>query len=1121
MNHRGRWATGAWALAACGLWVAVLPSEVRADWPTYRGDPQRSGVAAQSLGLPLEEVWVHQPAAPPAPAWPELPARQDVWHRLPWLSPTVTYDRAFHVAAAGDRIFFGSSSEDTVTCLHAASGKVRWSYATEGPVRLAPTVAGGRVYAGSDDGCLYCLDAADGKLLWRYRAGPEDRRLPGNGRMISLCPIRCGIVADGGTVYVCAGLFPSQGAYLAALDAQNGRPLWKQPIHVSPQGYLLASASRLYVPTGRAAPHVYSRADGKDLGAVPGGGVDRRAGGSFALLAGGMLVHAAGEDGKLQFSKADTPEKIVSAAGLRLLVAGPTSYILTRDRLCAVDRAAYLELGRLRAMKKRTPQQQQRLEELGSDPRGCVKWDVACVNPYELILAGDTIFAGGEDRVVAYRAADGKQAWTGPVTGKAYGLAVSGGRLLVSTDTGAIYCFAKKGTAPVPRSAAEDGVGCVERTSSAGSAVDNRFRCVSRTLLASPYPEDRRGSLLRQAAEKVLQAAGVNQGYCLVLGAGDGRLVYEIAKRSQLQVIGLEADAAKAATARKLLSQAGLYGTRASLHCGTLRQVRYQPYFANLVTSAEAALDGKLPAAAEVARVLRPCGGRAVLVLPPGIGENVSGARVHHARHVGNVPHGVPQTLDKWGSGTLPGWKVERDRDGFWLGTARRGRLPGAGQWNHLYADAGNSACSGDQAAQGPVSIQWFGRPGPRRLVDRHDKNTSPVYACGRLFVSGNNYIVAVDAYNGTILWDRDVPDSVRLGALKNCGNMAATDDLLYVAAANECLALDAGTGRQKFAVPIRTSGPGGRKEWGYVAAVGDLLLGSETKARAAFRYQTIDTEVLIWRDRMPVVSSDTLFALDRHAGKRLWDYTPAAGVIVNPTIAAGGGRVYFVESTNPDTREVADSRIKLDVLLGKGSNLVALDLPSGKVLWSRPASLEQLEHIIFLSYAKGVLVITGSKNVVVDGKGRVRYDLAAFEAASGKPLWKNTQTPIPDHLLQGPHGEQVQHSAIVGEVIYNTGFACNLRTGEPVPGWKWQKSGYCGTLSTSASCAFSRYSNGRMFDLATGRHTDLTNTVRSGCWINIIPAGGLVMIPEASSGCICGYPIQTSIALLPLSSGQ
>jgi len=36
------------------------------------------------------------------------------------------------------------------------------------------------------------------------------------------------------------------------------------------------------------------------------------------------------------------------------------------------------------------------------------------------------------------------------------------------------------------------------------------------------------------------------------------------------------------------------------------------------------------------------------------------------------------------------------------------------------------------------------------------------------------------------------------------------------------------------------------------------------------------------------------------------------------------------------------------------------------------------------------------------------------------------------------------------------------------------------------------------------------------GCWINIIPAGGLVLIPEASSGCTCGYPLQTSMAFIP-----
>jgi len=238
--------------------------------------------------------------------------------------------------------------------------------------------------------------------------------------------------------------------------------------------------------------------------------------------------------------------------------------------------------------------------------------------------------------------------------------------------------------------------------------------------------------------------------------------------------------------------------------------------------------------------------------------------------------------------------------------------------------------------------------------------------------------------------------------------------------------------------------------------------------------------------------------------------------VIVNPTIALGGGRVYFVESANPATRLVADGRIKLPVLLGRGADLVALDLPSGKVLWRRPAGLEAIEHIVFLSYARDKLVASGTRNATVQGGRRVRYDLAVFAAGTGQPLWRNTQTPVPDHILEGPHGEQVQHPAIVAEVIYGNGFACKLATGEPIDGWKWQKSGHCGTLSTSAACAFSRYDNPRMFDLKSGAPTVLTTATRSGCWINIIPAGGLILIPEASAGCTCGHAIQTSLALVP-----
>ncbi len=289
------------AIASLALftWSCVLPwlpgsHSVEAAWPTYRHDSRRSGASVEELTWPLQEAWNHKAAQPPRPAWPELPAVQDVWHRVHPLGPTTTFDRALHVAVAAGRAYYGSSADDSVYCLDVATGAVLWSFTTEGPVRLAPVLAEGKLYVGSDDGCVYCLDAAAGRLLWKHRGGPEDRRLPGNERMVSLWPIRCGIVVEEGTVYFCAGLFPTQGSYLCAVRANDGVELWKRPIEVSPQGYLLASTSRLFVPTGRTAPYAFERADGQVVGQLPGVGPNSRAGGCFAVLLDDTAVYSGG-----------------------------------------------------------------------------------------------------------------------------------------------------------------------------------------------------------------------------------------------------------------------------------------------------------------------------------------------------------------------------------------------------------------------------------------------------------------------------------------------------------------------------------------------------------------------------------------------------------------------------------------------------------------------------------------------------------------------------------------------------------------------------------------------------------------------------------------------------------
>ncbi len=1049
-----------------------------ADWPTYRGDVRRSGVSPRTPAMPLAERWSHQPALAPRPAWPEAPARQDVYRKVYGLSPTVIFDRAPQPVVAGGRLYYGSSADDTVRCLDAASGKILWQFVTEGPVRLAPAVAGGRVYFGSDDGCVYCLEAADGSLRWKHRPVPADRRLPGNGRMMSLWPIRSGVIVDGGRAYFAAGLFPSRKAYLCAVDAATGQPVWRQQVDISPQGYLLASPTRLFVPTGRTAPHIYLRADGRQVAPFPGGGRQQAGfplgGGCFGVLVDDVLVHAGGEKGGLEFTAAAGREKIIAAAGLRLVAQGEMAYVLDMKQLRAIHRARYVELVRLRQKKKKTPQDEARIAALEDGDQPAVLWQVPAATPYELILAGDDLLAGGDGRVVAFDRHDGRTVWQHPVHGKAYALAVADGRLYVGTDTGRISCFAHAApeAAAAPATPRPSPPVDVQQPSPAGSTEAARF---------------------------ALAAAGTDRGYCLVLGTSRHRLLEKLAASSEFRLIGVEPDASKVAAMRRRLADRRLYGGRAVVHHGSPAKLPYQRRTFNLVVTALSD-DAPQPAtpAGEVLRLLRPCGGTAVVLAqdtPP-----------------------LRQRLEAWGAGVLPGWKVQHAAEGLVAGVARRGPLDGAGQWTHFYADAGNSACSGDASAFGPMDVQWFGPPGPRRMVDRHEKNVGPLYRDGRMFISGNNYLVAVDAYNGTILWQRDLPRSIRLGAFKNCGSLAVAADLLYVARADTCVALDVASGEEKHVFPAAKTAGGQTGQWGYVATIDDLLLGSTSKPGANWRVQDIDTQTLIWRDRQPVVASDVLFAVDRHSGETRWTYRPAEGVIVNPTLAAGGGRVYCVQSADPKTFDVPDGRIKLDALFGRGALLVALDLGSGKIVWKRPIDLARLQHVVFLSYARQTLVITGSRNVSVPGspKERVRYDLWAFDAPTGRPLWNSTQTPVPDHILQGPHGEQVQHSAIVGDVIYNTGFACMLRSGRPYPGWKWQKSDKCGTISASASCVFSRYVTPRMFSLATGDYLSLTAVTRPGCWINILPAGGMVLVPEASSGCTCYFSLQTSLALAP-----
>lgn len=446
------------------VWLLGIAWAQSADWPTYRGDYARSGVSKDTIpSSGVTEAWVWRSVHPPRPAW-QGEAKWDGWNKVYDMKPRQIFDRAFHAVIAGNRVYFGSSSDDQVHCLDADTGRELWSYYTEGPVRLAPTVHEGRIYFGSDDGCVYCLKADSGELIWKSRATPKDRRIPGNGRMISAWPVRTSVIVQDGRVFTTAGMFPAEGVHLIALDAMSGAERWRQiQTDLPAQGYLLASRSRLYVPAGRDNPAVCDVQDGKRLRVVEG------AGGTYALLTDDMLVFGPGKTGQLGAVEEGHRDQLATFQGNHMIVTPTRSYLHSDTEISALDRGRFLELARekkrlsgeqgtlakkLKALEKKGGEGGEReaiksqlaaigkkIDEATQGMDQCQLWHSASSWPNSLILGGDMLVAGGKDQIAAVNAKDGTVAWTQSVQGSAYGLATARGALVVSTDSGTVHCF--------------------------------------------------------------------------------------------------------------------------------------------------------------------------------------------------------------------------------------------------------------------------------------------------------------------------------------------------------------------------------------------------------------------------------------------------------------------------------------------------------------------------------------------------------------------------------------------------------------------------------------------------------------------------------------------------------
>ncbi|MBT3192963.1 MAG: PQQ-binding-like beta-propeller repeat protein [Verrucomicrobia bacterium] len=959
----------------------------------------------------------------------------------------MNFDRAFQPVCSGGRIYYGSSADDGIHCLEAVTGKRVWSTFTEGPVRVAPTIAGDRVYAGSDDGRVLCLSAKDGSLHWTYRPSGIDRRIIGNGRMISRWPVRTGVVVEDGVGFCGAGLFPtSEGAFLCSFDTATGKERFRQTLDVSANGPMVASDDFLILPTGRTEPMAFSRQDGKRLGSIRGPG------GDVVLTSGDLVLAGSGDiNERLDVSDAGTRRHLASLPGIRAVLSQDRAYVVSRTQLMAFDWARYLAIarkvgplsGRFKKLRRAKDEAsvekrnslKKEIDALKAELAGCQLWCVPCDTGDSLLLAGQNVIAGGSGRVNVYDAKAGTKAWSAEIDGRAHALAVADGRLFVGTSHGAIICFAPDGQAP--------GSVLVEPSLERGGAID------AFALDGNSDIDPEGNGLLNEQAQMLLDQTGVTQGICLLLDGG-APLACALAQRSQLRILCVEPDPDRRARARKWLARAGLAGSRIVLHDVDREQLPYPDRFANLVVADHLSPD--------VMRVLRPYGGAACV--------RQSGA-----------------------------WEI-----------TRKGPLEGAGEWTHGLGNSGNTACTMDRHVHGDLELQWFGAPGPSAMADRHHRNVAPLCKDGHLFIPGDDHLFAVDAYNGTPLWQRHLPGSLRLGAFLDCSNIAVDTSSLYLVSGDKCLVLDVANGNTRREISLPQLG-GDRHSWGYVATMGKVLVGSGRKTNATYSEQSRAADNELWYDNMSLVTSDYLFGADPATGKILWTYK--SGLLLNTSLTLGAGRVYFLETHSPKALEGKLGRMPMQAFSGGPNFLTALDVETGLQVWRREVTLDDCQHIAYLSYADGKLVLSGNKYI----EKKLWYFIYGIEAGSGKRVW--AQSANSGFSPRGGHGEQNRHPTIVDDVVYAWPRAFNLHDGAPVEGWHFLRQGHgCGNISASADSVFWRGGNPWQRSLsARGQQQRINSITRPGCWINMIPAGGLLLVPEASSGCTCAFPMQTSLA--------
>lgn len=255
------------------------------------------------------------------------------------------------------------------------------------------------------------------------------------------------------------------------------------------------------------------------------------------------------------------------------------------------------------------------------------------------------------------------------------------------------------------------------------------------------------------AADTIVDRIGITRGICVVLG--DVELALELARETELMIYVQLPDAKDVESARRTVDEAGLYGTRVYVEGGALDNIHLADNLADVVI----ALDGTTGLdEAEVLRVLNP-NGKALL------GQK-------------ELTKPFPEGVD---------------------------------DWSHPYHSPDNNPQSEDQVARAPYMTQFLADPRYAPVPQVAVSSAGRVFkAFGHVAFKKReeeylNKLVAFNGYNGTMLWQRDLPE----GMMVHRNTFIATPEILYVGDDTSCKLIDTITGQVKDEIipPVETAG--------------------------------------------------------------------------------------------------------------------------------------------------------------------------------------------------------------------------------------------------------------------------------------------------------------------------